>query len=132
NVASSIKLDSAKMNRNQRLWIGVTVLLGLALCTVLAFVIGASEAIQECEVQGQTPQAIAERFSVFGHYIVSWRCLWSGMEANDKPLTVLSTIGLFLVTTLLAFYTYKLWRDAAETAAAQAVRTEKALLIAKA
>lgn len=86
-------------------------LLGLvAFLLVAAHGIAGSDAVQACEQEGQTYDAITERSPAFFIRVVSGRCVWRFLDANDKPLMVLVTAVLVVVTWGLALYTARLWR----------------------
>lgn len=99
----------------------------LALFVVVsAFFVGASGAVKHCtseEQKNHSQQTAQESPSVFGLVVISRRCWGVFLEENDKALVVLATVGLLIVTGLLAFYTFQLWKTTGEMVARADVNT---------
>lgn len=104
-----------KLSLRSNLLVPIAVVSALA---VGLYPVGTSEAVMAC-VNARSGEGDAiSRGSPVHHELVfmSRRCWGVFFEANDKTLVGAGTIGLFIVTSVLALYTYRLFRATQELA----------------
>jgi len=115
-----------KVPGRRRVWIGAGLVFSFVALVRAAFLIGSSEVVHTCEKQERNASPVPKRSGLLGYSVTSGHCIWYYLSENDKPLIVLSTVGLLGVTALLALYTAGLWRETKRLAADAATTAEEA------
>lgn len=101
------------------------VILAVTAIVIVAFIIGASDAVQAClnkQAHENPNKRPDEGLSAFGFSIVSAHCVWFFVKDNSEPIIALATIALFIAT-------FSLWKATTDMVKRADVNTASQLVV---
>jgi amino acid transporter len=109
-ITFSLAARIGRTLRTPGFWIGSGLLIS---AIALLWIVGASESFARCVEEARRPGSThaAPRIVLLAGYrtIFSFHCTGVFLRDNGEVIVGLGTLGLFSVTSALAFYTYQLW-----------------------